>query len=444
MTTDRFHSRRSFLKTLGAATLASPFITQGLMARPPHNVLCHASFGSSGMAWEDLMQITRTGQVDLVAVADVDLNHTLRLRKAFPRTRVYQDWRKLLDKEAKRLDSVNVSTPDHMHAPIAMSAMQLGKAVYGQKPLTHDLYETRRLTEYARQRRLVTQMGIQIHSTGAYKLGIVLVQAGAIGKIKEVHSWVARGWGDPNPRPDVSDPVPPGFAWDSWVGVCAKRPFIGHEYYHPSNWRKRLDFGTGTLGDMACHILDPVVGALELGAPLSVRSEGPPPNEWNWALDTHIHYTFPGTRFTADKTVGVSWYNGSEKPAADVRALLEGDEMPESGSIFVGTEGALVLPHVNRPLLYPDKKYKDLKFPDIRSDNHWGQFVEACLTGTPTSAGFDYSGPLTETVLTGTVATRFPQTTLKWDAPALKFDLDAANKFVRRTYRKGWQVKGLS
>jgi len=443
MTTNRSFTRRSFLKTFGTAALVSPFITHGLMARPRNDVLGHASFGASGMAWEDLTQITKSKRVELVAVAEVDLNRTVELRKRFPQTRVYQDWRQLLDKEAKRLDSVNVSTPDHMHAPIAMSAMQLGKAVYCEKPMTHDLYEVRRLTEYARLRRLVTQMGIQIHSAGQYRLGIVLVQAGAIGKIKEVHSWVARGWGDPAPRPDVSDPVPPGFDWDLWLGVCAKRPFIGNAYYHPANWRKRLDFGTGSLGDMGCHILDPVVGALGLGAPISVRSEGPAPNEWNWALDTCVHWSFSGTAYTAEKTITVTWYDGAQKPPAEVRALLEGDELPESGSIFVGTEGTMVLPHVSRPLLYPDKKYKNLKYPEIGSDDHWGQFVTACLSGSPTSADFDYAGPLTESVLVGCVATRFPQTTLKWNASALTFDESAANQFVRRPYREGWQVKGL-
>ena len=165
---------------------------------------------------------------------------------------------------------------------------------------------------------------------------------------------------------------------------------------------------------------------------------------WNWPIDTCIHYEFPGTAFTADKTVSLTWYNGAPKPPADVRALLEGDELPENGSIFVGTQGTLVLPHVSRPLLYPDKKYKDLKLPEIQSDDHWGQFVTGCLTGTLTSANFNYAGPLTETVLLGTVAARFPQTTLKWNAPALKFEEAAANQYIRRTYRRGWQVKGLS
>ncbi|HVM49525.1 MAG TPA: Gfo/Idh/MocA family oxidoreductase [Candidatus Acidoferrum sp.] len=444
MTTDHPFTRRSFLKSLSAAALASPFVTHSLMAKPPHTMLGHASFGAGGMAWEDIVQLTNTRRVELVAVAEVDLNRTEAVRKRFPQTRIYQDWRKLLDNESKRLDSVNVSTPDHMHAPIAMSAMERGKAVYGQKPLTHDLYETRRLTEYAQHRGLVTQMGIQIHSAREYKLGVALVQSGAIGKIKEVHSWVTRSWGDPEPLPAANDPVPEGFAWNLWLGVCTQRPFIGHEYYHPVNWRKRLDFGTGTIGDMACHIFDPVVSALRLGPATTVRSDGPAPNEWNWPLDWCVHFTFPGTVFTADKTVTVTWYNGALKPPAEIRALLEGDPLPENGSIFVGTQGAMVLPHIARPLLYPDKKFKDLPMPELTSDDHWGQFVAACLDGTPTSASFKYAGPLTETVLLGTVAARFPQTTLKWNAPALAFDNAAANRYIRRTYRKGWQVKGLS
>jgi hypothetical protein len=153
---------------------------------------------------------------------------------------------------------------------------------------------------------------------------------------------------------------------------------------------------------------------------------------------------FPGTTFTAEKAVPVTWYDGAAKPPKDIIALLEGDEMPGSGSIFVGTSGTMLLPHVGRALLYPDKKYKNLRFPDITSNDHWGEFVQACLTGSPTSAPFSYAGPLTEAVLLGSVACRFPQTTLKWNGPALKFEEAEANKYIRRNYRAGWQVKGLS
>jgi predicted dehydrogenase len=395
------------------------------------------------MAWEDIRQLAKTKRVRLVAVAEVDLRRTAELRKLFPRTLIYQDWRELLDRQGKNIESVNVSTPDHMHAPMAMSAMQLGKNVYCQKPLTHDLYETRKLTEFARAQKLVTQMGIQIHSTSFYRMAVLLVQAGAIGRIKEVHSWNASGWGDPTARPDVSDPVPAGFDWNLWLGVCAERPFIDKEYYHPVNWRRRLDFGTGTLGDMGCHIFDPVFSALRLTAPVSVRSDGPAPNQWNWPIDDHIEYVFPGTAFTAEKTVSVHWYDGAQKMPPAIRALFEGDDKPGTGSIFVGTQGSLVLPHVARPMLYPDKKFKDLKFPDVKEEDHWARYVDACLGGTRTTAGFDYAGPLAETVLMGTVAMRFPKTTLHWNAAQLAFAEAEANPYIRRQYRSGWDVKGL-
>jgi predicted dehydrogenase len=444
MTSNRSFSRRSFLKTFGTAALAAPFLARGWAAQSPNSVLRHASFGAAGMAGADIGEFAKFKQFQLVAVAEVDLNNAVDVQKRFPHARVYQDWREMLDKEAKRIDSVNVSTPDHMHAVIGMSAMQLGKHVYGQKPLAHDLYEVRKLAEVAAHMKLVTQMGIQIHAASAYKSTAIMVQSGAIGKIKEVHSWCPKSWGDPSPTPAGEDPVPKGFDWDLWLGVCPHRPFIGNAYYHPANWRKRLDFGTGTFGDMGCHIFDPVFTALELGAPISVRSEGPAPNKWNWAIDSKIEYIFPGTPHTADQTIKVTWYDGAQKPPAEIRALLEGDDLPDTGSIFIGAHGTLVIPHVNRPLLYPDKKFKDLKFPEIASHDHWGEFIEAARGCGRTSAGFNYSGPLTEAVLLGGVASRFPKTTLNWNSAKLEFDQTTANQFVRRQYRAGWGVKGLA
>ena len=444
MTSRSSFNRRSFLKTLSATALTAPFVTSDLIAKPRNSVLQHASFGAGGQAWSDIRELVRSKRMHLVAVADVDLRHTAQLKKLFPRTKIYQDWRELLDREGKRIDSVNVSTPDHMHGPIAMSALQLGKNVYCQKPLAHDLYEVRKLTEFARWKGVVTQMGIQIHSSSFYRMAVLLVQAGAIGRVKEVHSWCPKSWGDPSPHPDVTDPVPAGFDWNLWLGVCAERPFIGNEYYHPETWRKRLDFGTGTLGDMGCHILDPVFNAIQLTAPLSVRSEGPGSNQWNWPIDSHIQYVFPGTAHTAEKTLPVTWYDGAQKPPPAVLALLEGDDPPNSGSILVGTQGTMVVPHIARPILYPDKKFSDLKFPDVTEDSHYRLFVDACLDGGRTTAGFNYSGPLTEAVLLGTVASRFPKTTLTWNAAQLAFAEVAANQFVRRQYRAGWAVKGLS
>jgi len=380
-----------------------------------------------------------------MCVADVDSSRSEALKKDFPDIRVYQDWRQLLDKQQKNLDSVNVSTPDHMHAPIAMSAMQLGLAVYGQKPLTHDVYETRKLTEFAREKKLVTQMGIQVHSDYAYRSAVHLIQEGAIGKVKEVHTWSSKKWGDPSPLPKRMDAPPASLDWNLWLGVMAERPFIGDGYYHPGNWRMRIDFGTGTFGDMGCHIYDPVFGALALTAPISVRSEGPKPSPHNWANDAVVQYVFPGTKFTAEKTVAVTWYDGDQRPPKEVQALLGKQGMPDQGSIFLGEAGILLLPHVSNPILLPEEKFKDHPRPNLQIANHWHQFVEAVRGNGQTSAGFEYSGPLTEAVLLGGVASRFPKQTLEWDAAALKFtNVADANQYVRRTYRKGWEVPGLS
>jgi predicted dehydrogenase len=396
------------------------------------------------MAAADIERLAAHPALKLVAVADVDLGRAETVKKKFPDVKIYQDWRELLDKE-KAVESVNVTVPDHMHAAIAMSALQLGKHVYCQKPLTHDIYETRRLTEFARSGKKVTQMGIQIHSTGVYQQAVRLIQQGLIGPIQQVHAWSEKKWGDAGPRPETADPVPADFNWDAWLGIAAPRPFLGNSYYHPGNWRKRLDFGTGTFGDMGCHIYDPVFSALQLTAPVSVRSEGPAPNSWNWAVNSIVHYVFPATPFTAGPTVSVTWYDGDERPPQDVQALLEGDKLPGEGSIFVGAKGAMLLPHYDHAQLYPDKDFAGFQRPHVEEQDHWRQFVEACLGRGRASAGFDYAGPLTEAVLLGSVACRFPQTTLQWNARELKFDnLSEANHHLRRPYRPGWTVQGLS
>lgn len=435
-------SRRDFLRAAASAALAAPWVTSGLLARPASGRVRHASFGASGMAWADLNEIASHPQVDIVAVAEVDDRRTGEFRKKFPKARVYRDYRELLDKEP--LDSVNVSTPDHMHAPQGMAALQKGLHVYGQKPLTHDVYESRRLAEVARRKGLVTQMGIQIHSAREYRLAVHLVQSGAIGKIREIHTWSSKDWGDNGAMPQRRDPVPKELDWNLWLGVCADRPFIDGGWYHPANWRRRLDFGTGTFGDMGCHIFDPVFKAAGLTAPLSVRSEGAPPNEHSWAINAVIHYVFPATPFTVPGRIPVTWYDGNQRPPAEIRAQLGGRSLPDQGSVLIGTDGVMIVPHIGNPILLPDEKFKGFQLPAIEGANHWHQFVNAVRGEGKTSAHFDYAGPLTEAVLLGSVATRFPKATLEWDARRLKFTNEkAANAFVRRPYRKGWEVKGL-
>ncbi|MBY0525082.1 MAG: Gfo/Idh/MocA family oxidoreductase [Gemmataceae bacterium] len=251
MTTSRI-TRRAALRRMAATGLAAPFAFRHHATAAPVETLYHASFGGNGMALSDIRSLTASKNLKLVAVAEVDLSRAGEVKKLFPDAKIYQDWRELLDKE-KKLNSVNVSTPDHMHAPITMRAIQQGLHVYTQKPLTQTIYEARQLTLAVREKKLVSQMGIQIHSHEVHRTVVKLIQDGAIGKVKEVHSWSGKGWGDKNPRPDRTDPVPADLNWDSWLGVATERPFL-KGYYHPGEWRKRLDFGTGTFGDMGCHI----------------------------------------------------------------------------------------------------------------------------------------------------------------------------------------------
>ena len=430
-------TRRDALRRLAAAGLAMPFVHRVNAKAAPSETLYHASFGSSGMALADIGSLTASPHIKLVAVADVDLNRVAEVKKLFPDVRIYQDWRVLLDKE-KQLDSVNISTPDHMHAPITMRAIERGLHVYTQKPLTQTIYAARTVTELAKSKKIVTQMGIQIHSNEVHKTIVATIQAGAIGKVKEVHSWSGKHWGDKEPRPDRADPVPEGLDWDAWLGVASQRPFISG-YYHPGEWRKRLDFGTGTFGDMGCHILDPVFTALALTAPTSLRSEGGAPNAYSWGLDSEVHYQFPGTKYTTD-SVRLTWYDGDRRPPAEIKALIGDRPFHDQGSIYVGTDGVLSSPYIDTPVLLPAEKFHDYKLPQQTGDDHYLQFVEACRGNGKTSAPFEYSGPLTESVLLGCLATRFPQTTLQWDAAKLEVANEPqANRHVRRTYRKGWE-----
>lgn len=438
-------TRRSFLKH-AAAAIAAPAFIRNLHAAAPSEVVRHASFGATGMANSDLTSIANHPQVKMVCVAEVDLTRVEGFKKRFPEARVYQDWREMLDKEHKNLDSVNVSTPDHMHAPMAMSAMQLGLNVYCQKPLTHDVYESRRLAEVAAEKKLVTQMGIQVHSSVQYRSAVELVQSGAIGKVQSVHSWSSKKWGDNSPRPEQEDMVPANFNWDMWLGVAERRPFIGGGYYHPGNWRKRLQFGTGTFGDMGCHIFDPVFKALELTAPLTARSTGPTPNAHNWATDAVVQFTFPQTKHTVGPTISITWYDGDQRPSKEITDPILGDKkLPDQGSLFIGEKGALLLPHVAMPILLPEEKFKDHPRPKLEEVNHWNQFVEAVRGNGKTSAHFGYAGPLSESVLLGGVATFFRDKLLEWDAAGVRFrNCPEAERIIRRTYRKGWEVKGLS
>ncbi len=439
-------TRRRFLQTATASTISAPFILRGQGS--PNAKLQHASFGSNGMAFGDLSQLASHPDVELVAVAEVDLLRTDKLKAKFPNCRIYQDWRELLDQEGDKVDCCNVSTPDHMHAPIAMRALQMGKHVYCQKPLTHDVYESRQLRLAASKAGIVSQMGTQLASSTPDMTVEAWIGAGAIGAVTEVHTFSHKTWGDPEPLPDRKDPIPDSLNWDLWNGVVSPPVAYLEKYYHPGQWRKRLAFGTGTLGDMGCHMYNGWFRALRLDAPTSIRSTGPAPNASNWAVDGEIHYVFPGNELSDGKPIQVTWYDGANRPPQKLVDLL-GETFPKQGSVYVGSEGYLVHPHGGTLQLLPADKFANHGHATIEgsSTDHWKEFIDAILdrtSGQPPKSNFDFAGPMTESVLLGNIAAFYPGETLEWNAADMTFsNKPEADKHLRRTYRKGWGVDGL-
>ena len=434
-------SRRRFLQSVAATAAVAPFLS--IRGSAAARTVRHASVGAAGQASYDLSQFAKHPAFELVAVADVDLCRIAPLQEKFPKVRVYQDWREMFKKEGRNIDSVNVTVPDHMHFPIAMEAMRMGKSVYVQKPLCNTLREVRLLTQEARRRGVTSQMGIQVSSSRVQRYGEALVRSGLVGKIREVHTFSNKNWGDDKPLPQTEDPVPAPLNWDEWLGVSTPRAF--HKAaYHPGEWRRRVGFGTGTLGDMGCHIYSPPYRALKLTSPLAVTSYGSTPSEESWATKARVKLTYPGTEYTADKTVDVWWYDGGELPPPAVLEKVESG-FPDQGSVIVGTDGLLVLPHGSaQPFVMPLEKMGSMPQIDIPERDHYLEFVDAVLGGgrTPCSAGFDYAGPLTESVLIGNVAARFPGQTLEFDAKSLSFPKTReANQWLTRDYRKGWGVR---
>lgn len=456
MKPERPSSRRSFLKTAAGATLAAPWIGWKSTAngQAPSKEVRYAAFGSNGRAWGNITSMAGVSGVTLVAVAEIDTSRAGNVTKGFPDAKVYQDWRQLLDKEAGNIDAVLVATPDHMHAPIALSGMQLGKHAYCEKPLTRTLHEARVLAAYAAENRLATQMGIQVGSSNGNRTSVKALRDKLVGKVLSVHSMVGKSWGSDKPLPVREDVVPATLNWDQWLGVGKKRSFINGEF-HPSNWRKRIGYGTGTLGDMGCHIYHPWFMGLGAPTPLRVTSQGVGPVDGDsWPLNSRVHYIMAGNEFTGGDTFEFTWYDGSSRPGDDVAAAVGGyttddkgnkkSNVPGSGSVVVGDKGALVIPHGGLPTLYVDGKAVKDAIPAVEGTNHHGDWVAAIRgEGAPALANFSYSGPMTETVLLGSVAQLLPGLTLDWDAAASKFKQAEADAMVSEAYREGWEVKGM-
>ncbi|HVA48830.1 MAG TPA: Gfo/Idh/MocA family oxidoreductase [Pirellulales bacterium] len=434
-------TRRTFVKTLAAAGAGLSRAASRAWAAPIER-LNIASIGTGGKGWSDLSETAKSPHVNVVALCNIDesAEHLGRAAEAFPKARRYTDWRRLLD-EARDIDAVIVSTPDHMHAPISLAAIALGKHVHCQKPLTHTVAEARQMRLAAKKAGVVTQMGNQIQSHVAYRMAVKLVHDGVIGKVREVYSWQSgpMRWLIESDRPEGADPVPAGLHWDSWLGVAPARPYKA-KIYHPFNWRAWQDFSNGQLGDFGCHILDPVFMALDLTAPLTVRAEAPPINREVWTKSATVYYDFPGTQRTADSTLKLTWYEGDgQQPPRELLGVPDSFKLPGAGSVLKGERGTLVIPHVAMPQLLPAEKFADYRFPEVGDRSHYLSWADACRGEGSTTSHFDYAGPLTEAVLLGTVAIRLPREALHWDAAALKIaNSSDANSLLSKPYREGW------
>ncbi len=440
-------SRRLFLKQVAVAGTAFslPAVSYARLLGA-NDRLRIASVGTGGKGWSDLNDTAASPHAQVVALCDIDESkgHLGQAAEKFSGSKLFTDWRKLLD-DSKEIDAVIVSTPDHMHAPVSLAAMQLGKHVQCQKPLTHTVHEARQMRLAAKKYNVVTQMGNQIQSHEAYRTAVKLVHDGVIGKVKEVHSWQSgkMGWILVDDRPAGSEPVPKTLHWDEWLGVAAARPYLP-KIYHSFNWRAWQDFSNGQLGDFGCHILDPVFMALKLTAPLTIKAEAPPLNHEIWNKWSTVSYEFPGTELTAGKTIKVTWYDGEGKfPSREGLGLPEKFALPGSGSVLVGEKGSLVIPHVAMPVL-PGENFADFKIPVVPARNHYTSWVDACRGEDKTTSHFDYSGPLSETILLGTIAIRIPSTALSWNAEKMELTGSPhAKDLLTKPYREGWQPKWI-
>jgi len=438
-------NRRQFVQGLAIAggALALPAFSYSKVLGANERLRV-ASVGPGGKGWSDLTGVAASPAVEVVALCDIDssVNHLGRAAEKYPQARTYSDWRKLLD-EGSNVDGVIVSTPDHMHAPISLAAMALGKHVFCQKPLTHTVHEARQMNLAAAKNKVVTQMGNQIQSHTAYRTAVKIVHDGLIGKVKEVHSWQGGSptWPRNIDRPEGADPIPDTVAWELWQGVAPRRPYK-KEIYHPFNWRGWQAYGTGQLGDFGCHILDPVFKCLELTAPKQLVAEAPPLKKETWTESATVRYVFPSTSRTAGETINLTWYDaaGARPPREALKNIPASYELPAAGSVLIGEKGSLVIPHVAMPKLFLEGGQEKTDFELVDSVDHYVQWADACRGEAKTTSSFDYAGPLTETVLLGTVGIRFPGQKLEWDAEKFQITkLSEAQPWLSKEYAKGWE-----
>ena len=472
-------SRREFLRNSSLAAAGFFIVPRHVLGRgftAPSDKLMIASIGAGGKGADDIDHFYKSGKAEIAFLCDVDDRQAVDTRKKFPRAKYYKDFREMLSREGKSIDAVSVSTPDHTHAVAAMAAMQLNKHVYVQKPLTHDIYEARMLTQAAHRYKVVTQMGNQ----GASGDGVRQLQdwyrAGLLGDIHTVYCYTDRPiWPQGIGRPTTASPVPSELDFDLWLGTAPKKDYF--EGLLPFNWRGWWDYGTGALGDMACHIMAPAFAVLGLGYPVSAECSVATKYIENWQkayfpesgpIASHITLTFKTN--DGKKEIKLHWMDGGIQP--DRPDQLGANEVMGDGGngvLFYGTRGNMMCGTYGiDPQLLPTSRTKETKVPQTIArvpggdEGHYAAWVEAAIAGYGSekaknlSSNFDIAGPLTESVLMGNLAIRsydirkkngnedvYPGRGIKllWDGPNMKItNFDEANQFVKRTYRDGWSL----
>jgi predicted dehydrogenase len=449
-------SRRQFMggaaATVGAFTIVPRHVLAGSGASPPSEKLNIAGIGVGGQGGGDIENVSSE---NIVALCDVDEERAGGTFKRFPKARKYRDFRRMFQKEVKNIDAVVIATPDHVHAPAAIMAMKLGKHVYVEKPMAHTVFEAREMTKVARQMKLVTQMGNQGHAGPGLRSTYEFIHDGAIGTVREAHVWSDRPiWPQGIGRPEDKPEVPKTLDWNLWLGPAPWRPY--HPAYVPFAWRGWWDFGCGALGDMAVHNADPAFFCLNLDAPAAVEAESSPVNNETFPKWEIITYHFParGQR----PPVKVVWYDGKrivtengekkEVPNRPARPpeLEEGRDLGSNGILFVGDKGKILCGGWSGgPRIIPESKMKEYKRPAEtlkRSIGHHKEWIQACKDNKPADAmaGFDYSGPFTESLLVGALAVRLGKR-IDWDSKNMRAtNAPEADKYINKEYRSGWAI----
>jgi len=438
-------SRRDFMgaaAAVAAFTVVPRHVLGGAGQTPPSEKLNIAGVGIGGMGQNN---IGGCASENIVALCDVDFGYAKKVFEKYPNAKTWKDYRKMLD-EQKDIDAVVVATPDHLHTVVAMAAMQRGKHVYVQKPLTRLVSEARALTEAARKYKVATQMGNQGHSGDGVRTICEWIWDGAIGEVREVHAWTNRPvWPQGIDRPKEEMPVPEGLDWDLFIGPAPMRPY--NKIYHPFNWRGWWDFGGGALADMACHVLDPVFSALKLKYPTSVEASCTPVNNETFPSGSIVHFEYPARE--GMPVVKIHWYDGGLKPVRP-EALEPGRRLEQASSnvLFIGSKGVLRCgEYGDSPRLIPETLMQSYQRPAPTLPrigmSHEQDWIRACKGGQPACSNFNYSGPFTEMVVMGNLAIR-PENVgkrLEWDGENMRVTNDEkANEYVQTHYREGYSL----